>query len=87
MESPSICHENNLFQLKVISIKKLRLLTLSFKEEHHIHLKTLLSKHSKYFLKIYQQIIQSGRFKKASIALKRVLKNMIEWFNSDLDLI
>ena len=87
MKSPSICHKNDLLQLDVISIKKLRLLVLSSKEEHRIHLKTLLSKHINYLLKIYQQIIQSGRFKKASITLERVLKIMTEWFNSNPDLI
>ena len=43
MESPSICHKNDLLQLNVISIKKLQLLVLSSKEEHRIHLKTSLS--------------------------------------------
>ena len=82
IELPSICHENELLQLDVISIKKLRLLVLSSKEKHRIHLKTLLSKHINCLLKIYQQIIQSGRFKKTSIALKRVLKNVNEWSNN-----
>ena len=45
MKSTSVCHKNDLLQLDVISIKKLRLLALSSKEEHRIYLKTLLSKH------------------------------------------
>ena len=73
--------------MDVISIKKLRLVVLSSKEEHRIHLKTLLSKHINYLLKIYQQIIQSGRFKKASITLERVMNIMTEWSNSNPDLI
>ena len=65
-----------------MSVKKLRLFVLSSKEEHRVHLESLLSKHTKYLLKIYEQIIQSGRFKKTSIALKRVLKNVNEWSNN-----
>ena len=34
-------------------------------------------------MKICQQIIQSQRFKKASITLNRVLKNVTKWFDSD----
>ena len=83
MESPSICHENDLLQSDVISTKKLRLFVLSSKKEHCVHLESLLSKHTKYLLKIYEQIIQSGRFKKTSIALKRVLKNVTKWSNND----
>ena len=87
MESPSICHENDLLQSDVISVKKLQLFVLSSKEEQRVRLKSLISKHTKYLLKIYQQIIQSGRFKKTFITLKRVLKNMTKWINSDPDLI
>ena len=50
-------------------------------------LESLFSKHTKYLLKICQQIIQSRRFKKASITLNRVPKNMTEWFDSDPHLI
>ena len=83
MESPSIYHKDNLLPLDAMSVKKLRLFVLSSKEEHRVHLESLLSKHTKQILKIYQQIIQSGRFKKVSITLTRVLKNMTKWFNSD----
>ena len=38
---------------------------------------------NKYLLNIIQQIIQSQRFKKISTTLKRVLKNMIKWFDSN----
>ena len=47
----------------------------------------MFSKHIKYLLKICQQIIQSQRVKKASITLKRVLKNVTKWFDSDLYII
>ena len=87
MESTSIRHEYDLLQLDIISIKKLRLLVLSSKEEHCIHLKTFRSKNTKYIMKMYQLIIQYGIFKKTSIILKRVMKNTIKWFNSDPDLI
>ena len=83
MELPSICHENDQLQVDIILVKKLQLFILSSKEEHYVHLKSLFSKHTKYLLNIYQQIIQSGRFKKTSITLKRGLKNMTEWFDSD----
>ena len=36
---------------------------------------------------MYQLIIQYEKFKKTSITLKRVMKNTIEWFNSDPELI
>ena len=39
--------------------------------------------HNKYLLKICQHIIQSQRYKKTSITLKRVLKNATKWFDSD----
>ena len=87
MKSPSVCHKNDLLQLDVTSIKELQLLVLSSKEEHRVHLKTLLSKHINHLLKIYQQIIQSGRFKKAYFTLERVMNSMTKWFNSNLDLI
>ena len=82
MGSPSICHENVQLQVDVILMKKLRLFVLSSIEEHCVHLKSLFSKHTKYLLKIFQQIIQLQRFKKASITLKRVLKNVTKRFNS-----
>ena len=56
---------------------------LSSTEDQCAHLELLFSKHTKYLLKICQQIIQSQRFKKVSITLKRVLKNMTEWFDSN----
>ena len=34
-------------------------------------------------MKIYEQIIQSGKFKKKSTVVKRVLKNDNEWSNND----
>ena len=48
MESPFICHENDLLQLDVLSVKKLQLFILSSKEEHHLHLESLLSKHTSF---------------------------------------
>ena len=38
-------------------------------------------------MEMYQLIIRYGRFKKTSITLQRVIKNKIEWFNSDPNLI
>ena len=38
MESPSICHANDLLQSDVILVKKLRLFVLSSKEEHRVNL-------------------------------------------------
>lgn len=87
MELPSIYHEYEILQLDVISIKKLQLLVLSSKEEHRIHWKMLLSKHTRYLMKMFQLIIQCGRFKITSTTLKRVMKNRINWFNCDSDLI
>ena len=87
MKSPSICIKNGQLQIDVISVQKLRLFVQSSKEEHCVHLESLFLKHTKYLLKIYQQIIQSGRFKKAYITLKRVLKYVTEWFDSDPHLI
>ena len=83
MESPTVCHKNGHLQVDVLSVKKLQLFILSSTEEYCVHLKSLFSKHTKYLLKIFQQIVQSWRFKKASITLKTVLKNVIEWFDSD----
>ena len=80
MESPTLCHKKYHLQLDVLSVKKLWLFLISFTEEHCVHLESLFSKHTKYLLKIYHQIIQSRRFKKASITLKRVLKNVTEWY-------
>ena len=83
MESPSLCHKNGHLQVTILSVKKLRLFVLSSTEEHCIYLKSLFSKHTKYLLKICQQNIQSRRFKEASITLKRDLKNVTGWFDSD----
>ena len=83
MELPSICLKNGQLQVDVLSVKKLWLFVLSSTEEHCVYLESLFSKHTKYLLKICQQIIQSGRFKKVSITLKRVLKNVTGWFDSD----
>ena len=83
MESPSICHKNGHLQVDVLSVKKLRLFILSSTEEHYVHLESLFLKHTTYLLKICQHIIQSQRFKKASITLKRVLKNVTKRFDND----
>ena len=83
MELSTLCHKNDHLQVDILSVKELRLLVLSSTEEYCVHLKSLFLKHTKYLLKICQQIIQSQRFKKASITLKIVLKNVTEWFNSD----
>ena len=56
---------------------------ISSTEEQCAHLESLFSKHTKYLLKICQLIIQSRKLKKASITLKRVLKNVTEWSDSD----
>ena len=83
MESPSLCHEKAHLQVDVLSVKKLQLFLLSSIEEHCVHLKSLFLKHTKYLLKISQQIIQSRRFKKASITLERVMKYVTKWLYSD----
>ena len=83
-DSQSILDKDKQFlESDVLPMKNLQLFVLSSKEEHRVYLESLLSKHTKYLLKIYEQIIQSGRFKKTSIALKRVLKNVTEWSNND----
>ena len=64
-------------------MKSLQLFVLSSKKEHRVYLESLLSKHTTYLLKIYEQIVQYGRFKKTSIALKKVLKNVTEWSDND----
>ena len=84
IESPSICHKNDHLQEDILSVKKLQLFILSSTEKQCIHLESLFLKHTKYVLKICQQIIQSQKFKKKFIPLKRVLKNVSEWFDSDL---
>ena len=53
-------------------------------EDQCTHLESLFSKYTKYLLTILQQIILSQRFKKVSTTLKRVLKNMSKWFDSNL---
>ena len=83
MELLTFCHKNSRLQVNVLSVKKLWLFSLSSTEKHYIHVKLLFSKHTKYLLNICQQIIQSQRFNKASIKLKRVLKNVTHWFNGD----
>ena len=82
MNSTSVYHKNDSLELDVLPMKNLQLFVLSSKEEHRVHMKSLLLKQTKYILKIYQQIIQSGRFKKTSIVVKRVLKNENEWSNN-----
>ena len=72
---------SSLLQSNVLPMKNLQLFVLTSKEVSIVYLKSLFSKHTKYLLKIYEQIIQSGRFKKTSIALKRVLNNANKWFN------
>ena len=47
----------------------------------------MLLKHTKYLLKITQQIIQSRKYKKVSITLKIFLKNVTKWFDSDSHII
>ena len=64
-------------------MKNLQLFVSSSKEEHRLYLESLFSKHTKYLLKIYEQIVQYGRFKKTSVALKRVPKNVTEWSDND----
>ena len=83
MESLSLCHRKDHLQIDVLSVKKLRLFLLSSIEEHCVHLKSLFLKHTIYLSKICQQIIQSQRFKKAFITLKRVTKYVIKWLDSD----
>ena len=61
----------------------MQLFILSSTKDQCAHLEPLFSKHTNHVLKIYQQIIQSQRFTKVSITLKRVLKKVTEWFNSD----
>ena len=64
-------------------MKSLQTFALSSKEEHRVYLESLLSKHTTYQLKIYEQIVQYGRFKKTSVALKKVLKNVTEWSDNN----
>ena len=59
MESPTICHENGHLQVDVLLVKKIRLFVLPSTEDQCAHLESLISKHTKYLLKITQQIIQS----------------------------
>ena len=84
MELPTNYHEDGHLNVDVLFMKKIRLFVLSSVENRCMHLESLFSKHTKYLLNILQQIIQSQRFKKVSIALKRVLRNMTKWFDSNL---
>ena len=52
-------------------------------EDQYAHLESLFFKHTKYLLNIIQQIIQSQRFKKVSIARKKALKNVTDWSDSN----
>ena len=72
---------------RYIISEEIRFFVLSSTEDRCAHLESLFSKHTKYLLKITQQIIQSRRIKKVSIALKRILKNVTEWFDSDCHII
>ena len=83
MELSTLCHKNGHLQVDILLMKKIRLFVLLSTEEQCAHLESLFSKHTKYLLKICQQIIQSQRFKKSSITLKRVLKNVTIWLDSD----
>ena len=83
MELPTIYHKDKDLNANALFVKKIGLFVLSSTEDQCTHLKSLFSKHTKYLLNIIQQIIQSQRFKKVSTTLKRVLKNMIEWFDSN----
>ena len=83
-DSRSILDKDKRFlKSDVLPMKILQLFVLSSKEEHRVYLESLLSKHTTYLLKIYEQIVQYGRFKKTSVALKRVLKNVTEWSDND----
>ena len=57
---------------------------LSSTEDQNNHFETLYYENMNCILIILQQIIQSRRFKKVSIVLKGVLKNIIEWLDSSL---
>ena len=61
---------------------------LSSPENRYTHFETLYYENKNYILiillKITQQTIQSQRFNKVSTTLKRVLKNMIKWSDSNL---
>ena len=70
-------------ELDVLPMKSLQTFVLSSKEEQRVYLESLLSKHTTYLLKIYEHIVQYGRFKKTSVSLKRVLKNVTEWSDND----
>ena len=83
MQLSTLYHKKGHLQVDVLSVKKLQLFVFSSTKKHSVHLASLFSKHSKYLLKICQQIIQSQRFKEATITLERVLKNVTKWFNSD----
>ena len=83
-DSRSILDKDKRFlESDVLPMKSLQLFILSSKEEHRVYLESLLSKHTTYLLKIYEQIVQYGRFKKTSVALKRVLKNVTEWSDNN----
>ena len=83
MELPTIYHKNRHLNVDVLFVKKIQLFVLSSTEDRSTHLESLFSKHSIYLLNIIQQIIQSQIFKNVSTTLKKVLKNMIKWFDSD----
>ena len=83
MESPTIYHKSGQLQVDALSVKKIQLFILSSTEDQCAHLDSLFSKYTNYLLKICQLIIQPQRIKKISITLKRVLKKVNKWFNSD----
>ena len=70
---------SSLLQSDVLQMENLQIFILSSKEEYIVYLKSLFSKHKKHLMKIYEQTIQSGTYKKTSTVIKRVLKIENEW--------
>ena len=68
-------------------MKKIQLFVLSSTEDRCANLESLFSKYTKCLLEITQQIIQSQKFRKVFITLKKVLKNVTELFDSDSHII
>ena len=78
MNLPMNCYKNGNLKTDILFMKKIQIFVLSSSEDRYTHIKTLYYEYKNNILIMFQQIIQSQRFMKASTILKRVLNNMIK---------
>ena len=73
MELPINYHKNRNLNTDLLFMKEIQMFVLSSTEEWYTHFETLFYEQRNYILIIFQQIIQSRRFKKLSTVLKGLL--------------